>query len=93
MGTKYDVTEGYLKRGNAQAIMDGDVVYTSAKGVIRAIDRNTGAIKWTSSDFGAAVAQMDMDGNLIFGRMGGAFYENNSKNWILKKPLGVVAVS
>lgn len=38
-GVKCDVTEGQIKRGNAQAVIDGDAVYTSAKGQLRAIDK------------------------------------------------------
>ena len=91
--TPYDVTEGNLKRANAQAVLDRDTVYTSAKGVIRAIDRATGAIKWTSSDFGAAVAQMQAGDKLIFGRMGGTYFDHGKDEWLLKKPLGVVAVN
>src|SRR5207249_4002674 len=47
----YDVTEGKLKRGNAQAVIDGDLIYTSAKGQLRAVDKSTGAVKWTSQDY------------------------------------------
>jgi outer membrane protein assembly factor BamB len=88
----YDVTEGKLKRGNAQAVVAGDTIYTSAKGVIRAIEKATGKVKWMSKDFGAAVAEMIVAGNRVYGRMGGSFFDWNEKEWTLKKPLGVVAV-
>jgi hypothetical protein len=88
----YDVTEGGLKRGNAQAVIDGDTIYTSAKGQLRAIDKATGAVKWASKDFGAAVAEMAVRGGVIYGRMGGHFYDANKREWVLKKPLGVVTV-
>lgn len=92
-GTKYDVTEGSIKRGNAQALIDGDTIYTSAKGQLRAIDKATGAIKWTSKDFGGAVAEMKMVGDAIFGRLGGAFYDFGKREYSNKKPYGVAAVS
>jgi len=88
----YDVTEGALKRGNAQAIIDGDVVYTSAKGQVRAIDRSTGQIKWTSRDFGAAVGEMKMNGDVLYGRLGGAFYDFGKREYVNKKPYGVAAL-
>ena len=91
-GVPYDVTEKTYKKANAQAIIDGDVVYTSAKGVIRAHDKATGAIKWTSKDFGGGIAQMATRGNIIYGRMGGQFYEYKEKEWKLSKPLGIVAL-
>lgn len=88
----YDVTEGTIKRGNAQLLVDGDTIYTSAKAQLRAIDKATGQIKWTSKDFGGAVAEMEQVGGAIYGRLGGNFYDKMVKDWKLKKPLGVVAV-
>ena len=91
-GTKYDVTEGSIKRGNAQAVVEGDTVYTSAKGQLRAIDKQTGAIRWTSKDFGGAVAEMRAGGDCIYGRLGGAFYDFSKREYVNKKPFGVAAV-
>ena len=88
----YDVTEGRIKKGNAQAILDGDIIYTSAKGVVRAHDKATGAVKWMSKDFGGAVAEMLLEGDVLYGRMGGHFYEYDKREWVLEKPLGVVAL-
>lgn len=89
----YDVTEGKLKLANAQAILADGLIYDSAKGQIRAIKTATGKVKWTSPDFGAGVAQMILAGNVIYCRMGGNFYDWGKREWELKKPLGVVAVS
>jgi outer membrane protein assembly factor BamB len=91
-GVPYDVTEKTYKKANAKAIIDGDVVYTSAKGVIRAHDKATGAVKWTSKDFGGGIAQMELRGKTLYGRMGGQFYEYKDREWKLSKPLGIVAV-
>jgi outer membrane protein assembly factor BamB len=91
-GVPYDVTEKTYKKANAQAIIDSDVIYTSAKGVIRAHDKATGAVKWVSKDFGGGVAQMAIRGNIIYCRMGGQFYEYKDREWKLAKPLGIVAV-
>jgi len=88
----YDVTAGEIKRGNAQAVVDGGTVYTSAKGQIRAIDHATGQVRWASKDFGGAVAQMELVGGVIYGRLGGTFYDKQARDWKLEKPLGVVAV-
>lgn len=91
-GTKYDVTEGSIKRGNAQALVEGDTVYTSAKGQLRAIDRQTGAVKWVSKDFGGAIAEMKLAGEVLYGRLGGAFYDFSKREYVNKKPFGVAAV-
>ncbi len=91
-GTKYDVTEGSIKRGNAQALVEGDTIYTSAKGQLRAIDRQTGAVKWVSKDFGGAIAEMKLDGDVLYGRLGGAFYDFSKREYVNKKPFGVASV-
>lgn len=88
----YDVTEGKIKRGNAQAIIDGDVIYTSAKGQLRAIDKATGAVRWTSKDFGGAVAEVQLRGDVLYGRLGGTFYDFGKRDYSIKKPLGVAAI-
>lgn len=88
----YDVTEGKIKQGNAQAVIDGNVIYTSAKGQARAIDKQTGTVKWTSKDFGGAIAEMKPYGNVIYGRLGGTFYDFGKREYVAKKPLGVVAM-
>jgi outer membrane protein assembly factor BamB len=91
-GVKYDVTEGAIKRGNAQALVDGDTVYTSAKGQIRAHDAATGVVEWTSKDFGGAVAEMRLAGDVLYGRLGGAFFDYGAKKYVNKKPFGIAAV-
>ncbi|MEQ1641900.1 MAG: PQQ-binding-like beta-propeller repeat protein [Pyrinomonadaceae bacterium] len=92
--TLYDVTDGSLKSTNGQALFDGDVIYTSAKGVIRAIDKNTGAIKFTTKDFGkGGIAEMQLIGDVMYGRMGGQFYDSKKGEWVKKTPIGVVALN
>jgi outer membrane protein assembly factor BamB len=92
-GVKYDVTDGAVKRANAQTLLEGDTVYTSAKGQVRALDRATGAVRWTSKDFGGSVAELLASEGVLYGRLGGSFYDASSRQWVLKKPLGVVAIS
>ncbi len=91
--SKYDVTEGQIKRGNAPALIEGDVIYTSAKGKLKAFNKSNGNPLWESKDFGGAIAQMAISGNTLYGRLGGHFYNRSKKEWERKKPLGVVAVN
>ncbi len=91
--TLYDVTDGSLKNTNGQAIFDGDVIYTSAQGIIRAIDKNTGAVKWVTKDFGkGGIAEMQLYNGVIYGRMGGQFFSGKKGEWQKKGPIGVVAL-
>ena len=92
--TLYDVTDGSLKNTNGQAILDGDTIYTSAQGIIRAIDKTSGAVKWTTKDFGkGGIAEMQLHGDVIYGRMGGQFYSAKKGEWQKKSPIGVVALN
>lgn len=92
--TIYDVTDGSLKNTNGQAIIDGDMIYTSAQGIIRAVDKNSGAVKWTTKDFGkGGIAEMQMYGDVVYGRMGGQFYSGKKGEWQKKSPIGVVALN
>lgn len=91
--TLYDVTDGSLKNTNGQAIFDGDVIYTSAQGVIRAIDKATGSVKWVTKDFGkGGIAEMRLRDGVIYGRMGGQFFSGKKGEWQKKTPIGVVAL-
>ncbi len=90
----YDVTDGSLKNTNGQAIVDGEMIYTSAQGIIRAIDKNSGSIKWTTKDFGkGGIAEMQLFGDVVYGRMGGQFFSAKKGEWQKKGPIGVVALN
>lgn len=91
-GAPFDVTEGHYKRTNASPLVAGDLVFTSAKGVVRAFDKNSGAAKWTSADFGAAIPELQFQNGVVLARMGGTYYEANKRAYELKKPLGIVAL-
>jgi outer membrane protein assembly factor BamB len=91
-GSGFDVTEKSLKHTNASPVVAGGLVYSSAKGVIRAFDEASGQLKWTSADFGAAIPELIHDQGTLYGRMGGVFLEPASRSYLLKKPVGVVAL-
>lgn len=91
--TMYDVTDGSLKNTNGQAIADGETIYTSAKGIVRAINKKDGSIKWTTKDFGkGGIAEMQMHGEVLYGRLGGQFFSAKRGEWLEKGPVGVVAL-
>ena len=78
--TLYDVTDGSLKNTNGQAIVDGDMIYTSAQGIIRAIDKNSGAVKWTTKDFGkGGIAEMQLHGDVVYGRNGRTIFQREKR--------------
>lgn len=91
-GHAFDVTEKSFKNTNAAPLVANGLVFSSAKGVIRAYDDASGTLKFTSPDFGAAIPEMIFDSGTVYGRMGGVFLEPASRQYSLKKPIGVVAL-
>lgn len=70
------------------------MIYTSAKGIIRAIDKSSGATRWMTKDFGkGGIAEMQLWGETLYGRMGGQFYNTKKGEWQKKTPIGVVALN
>jgi len=88
----FDVTEKDFKNTNASPVIGKDMVYSSAKGVIRGFDKATGQLKFTTADFGAGVPEMVLNNGTLYGRMGGVFFEPTKREYHVKKPFGVVAV-
>jgi outer membrane protein assembly factor BamB len=92
--TLYDVTDGSLTKTNGQAIIDGDLIYTSANNIIRAISKNDGSVKWQTKDYGkGGIAEMQLWGDTIYGRMGGQFFSGKKGEYQKKTPIGVVAIN
>ena len=87
----YDVREGDLALSDAEPIVDGQIVYTSGEGKVRAIDRVTGKRLWESDDFGV-VPELFVDERAIYGRLGGRFYDVDDEEWRWKGPYGAVAI-
>jgi outer membrane protein assembly factor BamB len=71
--------------GHQPPVADADSIYLTYAGLHR-YDLATGHVKWISEDFGAAVAQMIVHGNRVYGCMGGSFFDWDKKEWLLKKP-------
>jgi hypothetical protein len=85
-------TEGSLTKTNGEAVIDGDLIYTSANSIIRAISKIDGSIKWQTKDFGkGGIAEMQLWGDTIYGRMGGQFFSSKKGEYQKKTPIGVVA--
>ena len=90
----YDVTDGSVKNINGQAIIENVMIYTSANNIIRAINKTDGAIKWQTKDYGkGGIAEMQTVGDVIYGRLGGQFFDTKKGEYQRKKPIGVVAIS
>jgi outer membrane protein assembly factor BamB len=88
---EYGIREGDLALSDADPIVDGEVVYTSGEGRIRAVDRRTGKVLWRSDDFGV-VPELFVDDHVLYGQLGGRFYNPFSDEWSWKGNFGAVAI-
>lgn len=88
---EYGVREGDLAISDADPAIDERVVYTAGEGRIRAIDRATGVQVWRSDDFGV-VPELQLDGRVVYGRLGGRFYNVDAAEWQWRGDYGAVAV-
>jgi outer membrane protein assembly factor BamB len=87
----YDAREGELALSYADPVVDGDVLYTTGEGRIRAFDRATGKRLWQSNDFGV-VPEIFVDDRVIYGQLGGRFYKVKDEEWTWRGSYGAVAI-
>jgi outer membrane protein assembly factor BamB len=87
----YNAREGELALSYADPLIDGDVLYTTGEGRIRAFDRNTGARLWQSDDFGV-VPEIFVDDRAVYGQLGGRFYRVKEEEWTWRGSYGAVAI-
>jgi len=66
---------------NAFTIADG-VAYTSAVGVVRAIDLSSGKTLWTAKGMGTAVPQLFIEQDRVYAKMGGVFYQPGHSRYV-----------
>ncbi len=80
------------KKAYAPMLIDGDILYASGYGVIYAIDKNTGDVKWkTNKITSGQLSQVMIADQMVLARVGGFFYNPGAKAFALDKPLMVVA--
>lgn len=88
---EYGVREGDLALSDADPVVDAETVYTAGEGRIRAIDRTTGSQVWRSDDYGV-VPELSIDERVVYGRLGGRFYNVESGEWQWRGSYGAVAL-
>ena len=69
---KFKVNEGGLALTEADPVFDEKYIYTSGKGKVRAVNRQTFKIEWEAKDLGVC-AEMAIVGNVLYVRTGGQF--------------------
>ena len=69
---KFKVNESGLVLTEAEVVFDEKFIYTSGRGKVRAVNRQTNKVEWEAKDLGIA-AEMAVVGNVMYVRTGGQF--------------------
>ena len=88
---RYRVNEEGLALTEAQPIFTEDIVYTSGRGHVRAISRDTGNSIWEAKDLGVT-PELVLIGDVLYVRTGGQFTRLKDGETIERGPYGVSAV-
>jgi outer membrane protein assembly factor BamB len=88
---RYRVNEEGLALTEAQPIFTQDIIYTSGRGHVRAISRETGDSIWEAKDLGVT-PELLLVGDVLYVRTGGQFTHLKDGETIEQGPYGVSAV-
>ena len=88
---KFKVNENGLALTEADPVVDGQNVYVSGRGRIRAISRRTGDEVWKANDVGTAAEMVEV-GDILYVRTGGQFTRIKDGETESKGPYGIAAI-
>lgn len=88
---KFKVNEGDLALTEADPVFDETYLYTSGKGKVRAVNRQTSKIEWEAKDLGVT-PEMAVVGNVLYVRTGGQFTRIKDGEIEEKGSFGVSAI-
>lgn len=88
---EFDTVDPGLKKTHSPIVIDGDTIYKTGRGLVVAIDRQTGKIRWESKQRKKEMMpELQVHGEHVIVRIGGMF--SNGKDMIPAKPFGVLAL-
>ena len=88
---KFKINEGGLALTEADPVFDDKFIFTSGRGKVRAINRQSGKIEWEAKDLGVT-PEMAVVGNILYVRTGGQFTRIKDGEIDEKGSFGVSAI-
>ncbi|HEY5838157.1 MAG TPA: PQQ-binding-like beta-propeller repeat protein [Pyrinomonadaceae bacterium] len=88
---KYKVNEGGLALTESPPVGDEAFIYTSGRGHVRAIRRDSGEVEWEAKDIGMT-PELVLAGRVIYARTGGQFTRLKDGETVERGPYGVSAI-
>ena len=89
---RYRVNEEGLALTEAEQIFTDDLIYTSGRGRVRGISRQTGDSVWEAKDLGLTPEMVLVGGEVLYVRTGGQFTRLKDGETVERGPYGVSAV-
>ena len=84
-------TKAVLALTEADPVFDEKFIYTSGRGKVRAVNRQTGKVEWEAKDLGVT-PEMAVIGNVLYVRTGGQFTRIKDGETEEKGSFGVSAI-
>jgi outer membrane protein assembly factor BamB len=88
---RFKINEGGLALTEADPVFDENFIYTSGRGKVRAINRQSGKVEWEAKDLGVT-PEMALVGNVLYVRTGGQFTRIKDGETEEKGSFGVSAI-
>lgn len=89
---KFKINEGGLALTEADPVFDEKNIYTSGRGKVRAVNRNSGKVVWEANDLGVT-PEMAIIGKTLFVRTGGQFTRIKDGETEEKGSFGISAIN
>ncbi len=91
MREKFRINESGLALTEAAPVVDEAFIYTSGRGHVRAIRRDSGQIEWEAKDLGLT-PEIILAGRVLYARTGGQFTRLKDGETVERGPYGVTAI-
>ncbi|NOZ10178.1 MAG: PQQ-binding-like beta-propeller repeat protein [Gammaproteobacteria bacterium] len=88
---KFNVVEDHLALSYANPVLQGDVLYTSGDNRVRVFNVSTGKQLWRSDRFDF-IPEVLVDKDVVYGQLGGRFFDIKKEKWVWKGDFGAVAL-
>jgi outer membrane protein assembly factor BamB len=88
---RFKINEGGLALTESDPVFDEKYIYTSGRGKVRAINRQSGKVEWEAKDLGVT-PEMAIVGNVLYVRTGGQFTRIKDGETEEKGSFGVSAI-
>lgn len=83
----------YKRTCPVPVVADGLVFAGGRSGAVYAIERASGRVRWQGQEVRSGlVTQLLVTDDMVFARIGGNFYSQKERQYLLRTPLGVIAI-